>query len=226
MGVIINKITKSYVKDNKKITVIENLSVKFQSGKFYAILGKSGAGKTTFLRCIALLCDLDDGSITINNKNLTKCNDEEISKIRNEEIGIIFQDYNLLPFFTAYENIALPLLVNNSLKKINNRKIDAILEYVGLEDRKVHYPNELSGGEQQRVAIARALINDPSLILADEPTGNIDKENKEKILNLLKKISKDNKCVIVVTHDDDVLDYADKIYYLDNGKLVDYENEN
>lgn len=222
--VVVNKLQKKYHKEKIEITVFDNLSVSFDKGKFYAIVGESGAGKSTLLKCISLLCPIDAGLITINDIDISKLNDNELSEIRLNEIGMIFQDYNLLHYLSSLENVMLPLLMYKD-KDISQCKQMAskILEYVGLEKRENHYPKELSGGEQQRVAIARALVNNPSIILADEPTGNLDKKNKMVILKLLRKIADNNKCVVVVTHDSDVLQFADKILLLADGKLINYE---
>lgn len=222
--IVVNKLQKKYHKEKIKITVLDNLSVSFDKGKFYAIVGESGAGKSTLLKCISLLCPIDAGLITINDIDISKLNDNELSEIRLNEIGMIFQDYNLLNYLSSLENVMLPLLMYKD-KNISQCKQMAskILEYVGLEKRENHYPKELSGGEQQRVAIARALVNNPSIILADEPTGNLDKKNKMIILKLLRKIADNNKCVVVVTHDSDVLQFADKILSLANRKLINYE---
>lgn len=222
--IVVNKLQKKYYKEKIKITVLDNLSVSFDKGKFYAIVGESGAGKSTLLKCISLLCPIDAGLITINDIDISKLNDNELSEIRLNEIGMIFQDYNLLNYLSSLENVMLPLLMYKD-KNISQCKQMAskILEYVGLEKRENHYPKELSGGEQQRVAIARALVNNPSIILADEPTGNLDKKNKMIILKLLRKIADNNKCVVVVTHDSDVLQFADKILSLADRKLINYE---
>lgn len=223
--IVVNKLQKKYHKEKNEITVFDNLSASFDNGKFYAIVGESGAGKSTLLKCISLLCPIDAGIIIINDTDISKLNDDELSEIRLNEIGMIFQDYNLLHYLSSLENVMLPLLMYKD-KDISQCKQIAskILEYVGLEKRENHYPKELSGGEQQRVAIARALVNNPSIILADEPTGNLDKKNKMLILKLLRKIADDNKCVVVVTHDFDVLQFADKILSLTDGKLINYES--
>lgn len=220
----VSKLQKKYYKEKIEITVIDNLSISFEKGKFYAIVGESGAGKSTLLKCISLLCPIDSGIITINDRDISKLNDNELSQIRLKEIGMIFQDYNLLHYLSSLENAMLPLLLykDNDISQCK-QVASKMLEYVGLEKRENHYPKELSGGEQQRVAIARALVNNPSIILADEPTGNLDKKNKMLVLKLLRKITDDNKCVVVVTHDSDVLQFADKVLSLVDGKLINYE---
>ena len=164
------------------------------------------------------------GSIIINKKNVLNLSEDELSKIRLNEIGIVFQEYNLLQFMTALENVMVPLLLDRNLTILESTiRAKKMLEYVGLNNRIDHYTKELSGGEQQRVAIARALINNPNIILADEPTGNLDNKNKKIVLELLKKVSNEGKCVIMTTHDLEVLKYADEVYSLVDGKLVPYE---
>lgn len=220
----VKDLNKSYIKDKKKIEVLKGLSCEFSKGKFYAITGKSGSGKSTFLKCLASLVEVDSGTINYQDKNILEFNDKEVSDYRNKNIGIIFQEYNLLNFLDVYDNIISPLVISGekTYENKNDEKVNDLISFVDLKERRSHYPNELSGGEEQRVAIARALVNDPDIILADEPTGSIDNENTKNVLELLKRISKD-KCVIVVTHDDKVLKYADLIYKLEDGKLKKYE---
>ncbi len=220
----LKNVCKKYYKDKQDIIILDNLSFSFFNNKFYAIVGKSGVGKTTLLKCISLLNDIDFGRVIINGKNIKELSDDSLSKVRSEDFGIIFQDYNLLEYLTSIENVMLPLYLRRDLDKTKRIiKAETMLDYVDLKQRKNHYPKELSGGEKQRVAIARALINEPSIILADEPTGNLDFFSKKKVLEILKKISHNGKCVIVVTHDPDVLEYADEIYTLIDGKMVKYE---
>lgn len=224
MKILISNLTKKYKKKRKDNLILDDINVTFESNKLYMIVGKSGVGKTTFLKCISLLTNLDSGTVKINNKDLTKLNNQELSDFRNKNIGFVFQEYNLLEFITTRENILLPTLKNKNNKNKEDR-LKTLLDFVNLTDKIDYYPDELSGGEKQRVAITRALINDPDIILADEPTGNVDSKNKENIIKIFKNISRDNKCVIVVTHDNEILKYADKIYLLDEGKLIDYENK-
>lgn len=224
MEILINNLTKKYKKKRKENLILDDINVTFESNRLYMIVGKSGVGKTTFLKCISLLTNVDSGTVKVNNKDLTKLNNQELSDFRNKNIGFVFQEYNLLEFITTRENILLPTLKNKNNKNKEDR-LKTLLDFVNLTDKIDYYPDELSGGEKQRVAITRALINDPDIILADEPTGNIDSKNKENIIKIFKNISNDNKCVIVVTHDNEILKYADKIYLLDEGKLIDYENE-
>lgn len=224
MKILINNLTKKYKKMRKENLILDDINVTFESNKLYMIIGKSGAGKTTFLKCISLLTNVDSGTVKINNKDLAKLNNQELSDFRNKNIGFVFQEYNLLEFLTTRENVLLPILKNKNNENKEDR-LKTLLDFVNLTDKIDYYPDELSSGEKQRVAITRALINDPDIILADEPTGNVDSKNKENIIKIFKNISRDNKCVIVVTHDNEILKYADKIYLLDEGKLIYYENE-
>lgn len=219
MEIYVNNLTKKYYKNGKENVVLDKASINFEYGKLYMIVGKSGAGKTSFLKCLSLITNVNSGDIIINNKSISEFNDHDSSNFRNSTIGFVFQNYNLLDFLTVEENIILPALKNNNNTNKIKERAKKLLEYVNLEDRIDYYPSELSGGEQQRVAIARALINNPKIILADEPTGNVDNENKKHILELFKKLVNSNKCVIVVTHDNDILKYADEIYELSKGKL-------
>ena len=220
MEIIISNLTKKYFKKNKKNIVLDNINVNFKYGKLYMIIGKSGAGKTSLLKCISQITKIDYGNIMIKNIVVNKLNDKELSNFRNNNIGFIFQNYNLLDFLTVEENVILPSLKNKKYCNKSKKRLENLLEYVGLKDKSEYFPTELSGGEQQRVAIARALINDPDIILADEPTGNIDNENKDNIIKLFKKLTQENKCIIVVTHDNEILKYADEIY---TGKLDKYD---
>lgn len=219
-------ISKNYNKDGKKLNVLENVNYEFNPGYLYCIIGKSGAGKTTLIEILGLLLNYDSGSLYVNDKDVTKLSDNEKSEIRNKNIGFVFQNYYLNPLMKAYENVMLPMYLN---EKIDNKdRINLaykLLAKVELENREKHYPRELSGGEAQRVAIARALANNPNIILADEPTGALDSENAVNILNILKDLSKQNKCVIIVSHDDRVKKYADKVLVIEEHKLQEVKDE-
>lgn len=215
----LNKIVKKYKKNDKEITILKNISYKFNAGSVYIIMGDSGAGKTTLINTIVGLVNLDSGTIKIDNEELNS--KEDYSKIRNEKIGMVFQSYLLNENMNAIENVMLPLLLKNNLKTSKVRAIE-LLKKIGLEDRYNHYPKELSGGEQQRVAIARALANDPDIIIADEPTGNLDKKNEKSIFEQFVKLAKeDNKCIIVVSHNEQIKEYADKVLILKDGELYE-----
>lgn len=211
--------TKTYIKNNKKIMVINKVNYVFSSGKFYVIMGNSGAGKSTIINILAGLIKVDSGEV-IYNGTIRKSN-SQLAKLRNSNIGLVYQSYLLNDNMTALENVILPHLLNkNANINTSTSRAKEMLDKFGLENRYSHYPKELSGGEQQRVAIARALINNPDIILADEPTGNLDKDNEKYVFSLLKKLSKaENKCVIVVSHNERIKKYADKILTLKDGNL-------
>lgn len=221
--IVLENVSKSYFKE-KEIKILNNINYKFNDGKLYCIMGKSGSGKTTLIQLLGLLLKQDEGNIVINNRKTTLLNDDDLALIRNKEIGFIFQSFYLNPLMKAYENVMLPCYLDKtkSLKDIREESY-FLLSKLGLSGREKHYPKELSGGEKQRVAIARALINNPNIILADEPTGSLDEENEIVILELLKKLSNEGKCIIVVTHSKNVTKYADKLLYLRNGKIEEVD---
>lgn len=213
-------LNKTYNLKNKEITALNDVNIEFKSGKFYAIMGHSGSGKSTLIHCLGLLDDLDSGEIYFDKEEISKLNEKEKTIFRKENIGFVFQSFYLSKKLRAYENVMLPMYINKNIKKEDRRtKAINLLEKFGLGERIEHYPNQLSGGEQQRVAIARALANDPDIILADEPTGNLDVKNEKYVLKILKELAKDGKCVIVVTHNEEVKKYADKIFYMKSGKI-------
>lgn len=216
-------ITKKYEKKNEKIIAIDNINYTFEQGKLYAIMGRSGSGKTTLLNILGTLDKQTSGQYYINGENISEFDEKKLSQTRKKEIGFIFQNFSLDPNLKAFENVMLPMYINDKIKK-EDRKKKAIelLKYVDLDDRLNHFPNELSGGEQQRVAIARALSNNPNVLIADEPTGNLDEINEEKIFNIFKKLSEEGKCVIIVTHSDNIIKYANSVLYLKNGKFGVY----
>lgn len=213
-------IKQVYKKNRKNLTVIRDVNYSFFSNTFYAICGKSGAGKTTLINILGLLNKPSGGEIILSGVNTNELNENKISEIRNRKIGFIFQSYYLNPLMTAEENIYLPMLINKDITQEQMlKKTSELLSDMSLADRKKHFPKELSGGEQQRVAIARALANNPDIILADEPTGSLDPENEKKVLSILKKLSKQGKCVIVVTHSNIVKKYADIVLEIENKNL-------
>ncbi len=214
-------IEKSYSLKNHEIPVLKNINVKFENGKFYAIMGHSGSGKSTLISIIDGIEPYTSGKVIINKKDLSDMNNQEKSFMRNNEIGIIFQDFFLDNYLTALENIVFPMTINDKYKKSANKRALELLKKVELENRSNHFPKELSGGEKQRVAIARALANDPNIIIADEPTGNLDEENESKIFSVLKRLSQEGKCVIVVSHSNEILKYADVFYELKEGSLIE-----
>ncbi len=217
----LKKVNRHYKDKNRNLEIIKDLDWQVNEGDFVAVLGKSGSGKSTFLNLIGMLDEPSSGNIMINNKEVSKLNQDERDRMRNEFLGFIFQFHFLLPEFTALENVIMPALVN---KKVNKKEVEErakeLLKEVGLEDRIDHKPSELSGGEKQRVAIARALINSPKILLADEPTGNLDEETSEVIHNILRRINeKHNQTIIVVTHSQELASICRERVYLKKGKL-------
>lgn len=212
-----NNLVKVY---NGKIEAVKNVTLNLEKGKFYAIMGHSGSGKTTLLQLLGLLDKMTSGELYIDGENVANLNEKEKAKIRMGKIGFIFQAFYLNPKLKAYENVMLPMYINENYRNHDLKaKAMTLLEQLGMSDRAKHYPKELSGGEQQRVAIARSLANDPDCIFADEPTGNLDVENEIVVFDTLKKLSKEGKCVLVVSHNEIVKKYADKLFYMDKGIL-------
>ena len=218
-AISISGISKKY---SNNISVLYELSYCFVKNKFYAITGPSGSGKTTLLQILGTILEATSGEIKINGEPIDNMNDEQKSHLRRDQIGFVFQDFMLNPYLKAYENVMLPMLIKNDLKlpQMKSKAID-ILDNLGLAARADHFPHQLSGGEQQRVAIARALANEPDIILADEPTGNLDEDNEAAVFSLLKNIAADNRCVITVSHNDSIKNYADMILSLVNGRLME-----
>ena len=219
--IYIKGLTKKYQRNKEDIVALDNINIKFEIGKFYAVMGHSGSGKSTLINIIGLIETATSGEYYLNGKNISDLNENEKANIRAKYFGFIFQDYNLDPNLKAYENVMLPMLIDKKVKnKDAKEKAIKLLVSLDLTHRINHYPKELSGGEQQRVAIARALANNPEIILADEPTGNLDKKNEQKIFSDLKKLSESGKCVIVVSHSLEIKKYADVIYTIDEGKII------
>lgn len=218
--ITIEDITKTYKTKKRDVEVLKNIDLKFSLGKFYAIMGPSGSGKSTLFNILGLVDTPSSGTYKINGIDTTKLTDKSSSIIRMNNIGFVFQDFNLDPYLNALENVMMPLYLNKKIKKEDREKISKdILTKLNLENRFEHFPNELSGGEAQRVAIARALVNNPNIILADEPTGNLDEELETEIFKILKSLTKENKCVIVVSHSSKIKEYADVVYTLKDGKI-------
>ena len=201
---------------------LDHLNLKVEAGEFVAVMGPSGCGKSTLLHLLGGLDRPSEGSVVIDNHNLADLKDKEISELRRRKIGFVFQFYNLIPVLTATENAALPLLLDGVKSAQAKAKATDWLEKVSLAERGSHRPDQLSGGQQQRVAIARALVSDPDLILADEPTGNLDSRAGDEIAGLLSQVSeKWGRAIIMVTHDPRIAAYADRIIFLKDGKIVD-----
>ena len=217
----LKNINKTYKGTSETLHILKDLDLVINEGEFVSIIGKSGSGKSTLLNVIGLLDSIDDGEIYIHGEKVDRTNHQKIDLLKNRDIGFVFQFHYLLPEFTALENVMLPALLNNFNDKKNiEEKAKKILDSVGLKERYNHKPNQLSGGEKQRVAVARALINDPKIILADEPTGNLDEETSNEIHNLFRKINRENnQTIIVVTHSRELANITDKRYSVKNGKL-------
>ena len=211
---------KEYKTSKENLEVLKGINYSFEQGKLYAIKGHSGSGKTTLVRILGLMDDLTSGEYLLYNKTTKSLSDKDSSYYRMKHIGFIFQEYNLNPYLKAYENVIVPMLINKQIKPQNRlSKAENLLSDVGLFERKDHFPKELSGGEQQRVAIARALANNPDIIIADEPTGNLDKKNEKIIFKILKQMAESGKCIIVVSHSDEISSYADVNLLLEDGLL-------
>ena len=218
--ITIEDITKTYKTKKRDVEVLKNIDLTFSLGKFYAIMGPSGSGKSTLFNILGLVDTPSSGTYKINGIDTTKLTDKSSSIIRMNNIGFVFQDFNLDPYLNALENVMMPLYLNKKIKKEDREKISKdILTKLNLENRLEHFPNELSGGEAQRVAIARALVNNPNIILADEPTGNLDEKLETEIFKIIKSLTKENKCVIVVSHSSKIKEYADVVYTLKDGKI-------
>lgn len=210
-------IKKSYYLGKQELKVLKGISINIQKNEYVALMGPSGSGKSTLMNLLGCLDSPTSGNYILNGEDVSKMQDDALADVRNKEIGFVFQQFNLLPRLTAAENVALPLIYNGTLKKVRTELALEMLDRVGLADRSHHKPNELSGGQNQRVAIARALVNNPSIILADEPTGNLDSKTSIEIMHIFDKIQADGNTVILVTHEEDIAEYAHRIIRLRDG---------
>ena len=218
--VVANKVTKTYDTGRVKVEALRGIDFSVKEGEMVAVMGPSGCGKTTLLNCLSGLDDLTDGQVLIRGRLLTDMTDRERTRYRADKIGFIFQAYNLLPVLTAVENVELPLLLSGTPSKEAREKAIDSLRAVALEDWQDHKPSELSGGQQQRVTIARSLVNRPEIVFGDEPTGNLDSEYSKEIMDLLKKLNKENRqTFIIVTHDFNVGRMADRIVMMKDGVI-------
>ena len=221
MKLELKEISKKYKDADSELTIIENLSIEFEEKTSFAILGKSGVGKSTLLHILGTLDKPSSGSLLFDNNDITKLNDKELSKFRSQNIGFIFQFHNLLSDFTALENVAMPLIIAKENEDIAYNKAKELLKMVGLEKRVNHIPSKLSGGEQQRVAIARALINNPSIVLGDEPTGSLDVNTSKYIWDMILEINKEmQNTFILVTHNKDLAFQLNKVYEMIEGGFL------
>jgi putative ABC transport system ATP-binding protein len=217
----LNNISKSYWRDSLEIPVLNNINMEIPEGEFLALMGPSGSGKTTLLNLIGGIDKPSGGSVQIANNEISKFGESALAKWRSDNIGFIFQFYNLIPVLTAFENVELPLLLTNLSRAERKKRVELALGIVGLADRIYHYPKQLSGGQEQRVAIARAIVTDPMIIVADEPTGDLDRTSADEILTLMERLNKEfKKTIVMVTHDPHAAEKAHLTRNLDKGDLV------
>ncbi len=223
----LQNIFKTYKSGDDEIFALNDVSLSIDDGDFVAIIGQSGSGKSTLMNILGCLDIPSKGYYILNSKNVSSLSDNELSDIRNKQIGFIFQGFNLIPSLSAIENVELPLIYRG-INKIQRRQIsiDSLCK-VGLEKRLMHKPSEMSGGQQQRVAIARAISGDPSIILADEPTGNLDSKSGNDVISILKALNKEGKTIVLITHDDSIAKNANRIIKIQDGRIInEYENIN
>ncbi len=214
----VEHLTKIYGKENNQVKALDDVSFNVEKGEFVAIVGASGSGKSTLLHLIGGVDRPTSGKVTINDQDIFELNDDKLAIFRRRQVGIVYQFYNLIPILNVEENIALPLELDE--RKVDAKEMDEMLDHLGLTQRRTHLPNELSGGQQQRTSIGRALITRPSLILADEPTGNLDTRSGNEIMELLKKSNRDlNQTIIMITHNMELAKAADRIIMIEDGKI-------
>lgn len=215
----VKNLSKIYGKDETKVVALDNVSFSVKQGEFVAIIGPSGSGKSTLLHILGGVDVPTKGSVIINGTDISTLDETNLAIFRRRQIGLIYQFYNLIPILTVEENLTLPLLLDG--RKPNQKIIDSLVKTLGLENRLKHLPSQLSGGQQQRVSIGRALMNNPALMLADEPTGNLDSENTKEIISLLKKFNKENnQTLIVITHDERIALAADRVIAIEDGSII------
>ena len=220
-AISVENVSKTYTRDKLSIPVLSNISLSIAEGEFVALMGPSGSGKTTLLNLIAGIDRPTKGKINVMGEDIGAMSEAQLAKWRARNIGFIFQFYNLIPVLTAYENVELPLMLAPLSKQQRKQQVETALNIVGLGDRMKHTPNQLSGGQQQRVAIARAVATDPSIIVADEPTGDLDKNSAKEIMTLLERLNKEfKKTIIMVTHDPAAAEHASHVRHLEKGDLI------
>ena len=217
----ITNIKRNFSLGNETVYVLKGIDLEIKKGEYVALMGPSGSGKSTLMNLLGCLDTPTSGNYILNGKDVSKMKDDELAEIRNKEIGFVFQTFNLLPRTTALDNVALPMIYAGYSKSERVARATDVLQQVNLADRMDHQPNQLSGGQRQRVAIARALVNKPSIILADEPTGNLDSKTSDEVMSLLKTmIKKYNQTLVMITHDETIAQMADRVIYIEDGKVV------
>lgn len=215
----VTNLCKTYGKSDTMVKALDNVSFSVEKGEFVAIIGPSGSGKSTLLHILGGVDVPTSGSVVINQTDISNLDETALAIFRRRQIGLIYQFYNLIPILTVQENLILPLLLDG--RKPDKKQIDTLVKRLGLENRLDHLPNQLSGGQQQRVSIGRALVNNPALMLADEPTGNLDSENSKEIISLLRQFNKEfNQTVIIITHDEKIANSADRVITIEDGKIT------
>lgn len=217
--IVCQGIYKTYSDTENKVDALHDINLHIRKGEFVAIIGQSGSGKSSLMNILGLLDTATRGTLFISGQNTSKLSSSSLSKMRSEKIGFVFQSFNLVPNLTAFENVMLPLVYRQIPYKEMKKRAEQALKSTSMTDRKKHFPSELSGGQMQRIAISRAIVTNPEMILADEPTGNLDPQNSREILTLLKNFSSNGKTVVVVTHDMSVANSADRIIRLSKGKI-------
>jgi putative ABC transport system ATP-binding protein len=218
----VENVSKHFRQGDRSVAALNGVTLDVQQGQFLAIMGASGSGKSTLLHLMAALASPDGGRVLVNGQDLSKLNDRDLTLFRRRNIGLVFQSFNLIPTLTAEENVALPLMLDNRNGSAATAKVNELLTSLGLASRRGHRPDAMSGGEQQRVAIGRALVSDPAVILADEPTGNLDSANSKSVCELLRDLSSiHNKTIVMVTHEPSVAAYAQEVAVLKDGKLIE-----
>lgn len=216
----VENLNKYYINGDMKLHALKDINFHIKSGEFIAIMGSSGSGKSTMMNILGCLDRNSEGTYILDGTNISETKEKDLCKIRNSKIGFVFQAFNLLPKLSALENVELPLIYAGVPKHEREKKAKEVLKKVGLENRMNHKPNELSGGQKQRVAIARALVNNPAVILADEPTGNLDSASEEEIMNIFTELNKQGKTIVVVSHEPEIAKYCKRILLFKDGRII------
>lgn len=217
----LHKVCKTYQRGNVPVPVLRDVTLSINKGEFVAIMGPSGSGKSTLLNILGCLDTADSGSYKLNNKLIQAANEDDLATIRNRSLGFVFQSFNLIPRINAEHNVELPMLYAGVSPSLRQKRARAALNIVGLADRAKHVPAHLSGGQQQRVAIARALVNDPEIIIADEPTGALDSKASHEIMRIFQQLQTSGKTIVMVTHEDEIAEYAQRVIRVRDGKVLD-----